>query len=117
MVIFKLFATKTKFSGKKINFVTDKGYIMKDVDKKKLLNKKIKMITPYKKNQKNKKTKKRKINSNREKRKLKNRYKIEHVNQTIKKYDRLRLRKDRQICTFKSFLFLGISLNLLKIKL
>ena len=104
---------KTKF--RYINFIADKGYIMKTENKEKLLKKGAKMITPYKKNQikisKNgKKTKK--INTKREKEKLKNRFKIEHVNQTIKKYNRLNVRKDKLACTYQSFTFLGIGLNI-----
>lgn len=103
-------ASKTNF--RKINFISDKAYIMTKKNKEKLLEKKVKVITPYRKNQKNKKTGKKLQNTKKEKDKLNLRYKIEHVNNTIKKYDRLNLRKDRLIHTFKSFLFLAIGRNL-----
>lgn len=103
-------SSKTNF--RKINFISDKAYIMKEKNKKKLLKKKVKVITPYRKNQKNKKTGKKLKNTKKEKNKLNLRYKIEHVNNTVKKYDRLNLRKDRLIHTFKSFLFLAIGCNL-----
>jgi hypothetical protein len=103
-------ASKTNF--RKINFICDKAYIMKKINKEKLLKKNVHMITPYRKNQKNKKTGKKLKNTKKEKNKLKYRYKIEHVNCTVKKYDRLNLRKDVLIHTFKSFLFLAIGCNL-----
>lgn len=96
-----------KINYRKINLCGDKGYIMGKDDKDKLKVKKIKMIAPKRKNQKKKTTKN-------DKKILKRRFKIEHVIQTIKKYNRLDIRRDRLICTYKSFLFLGLILNFSK---
>lgn len=43
--------------------------------------------------------------------KLKKRYKIEHSIEQIKKYNRIYIRRDNLIVTYKSFMFLGLILN------
>lgn len=92
---------------RKINLIGDKGYIMSREDKEKLLNKKVKMVAPTRKNQKKKTNKK-------DKKLLRNRYKIENVFQALKKYNRIDIRRDRLIETYESFVFLGLILNFSK---
>ena len=65
------------------------------------------MVAPNRKNQKKKTNKK-------DKKLLKNRYKIENVFQALKKYNRIDIRRDRLIETYESFVFLGLILNFSK---
>lgn len=95
---------KTK-KGIKPNLIGDKGYVSSN--KFKVFNKKINMVYPKRKNQKKKNTKK-------EKKLLKNRYKIENAFADIKKYDRINVRKEHKIVNFMSFVYLGILKNLQK---
>lgn len=93
---------------KQINIIGDKGYIMGDVKKNKLnKNYKVKVITSYRKNQK-------KINTIKEKKLLKHRYKIEHIFAYIKEYSRLIIRQDKLIKTFIGFVFIGLSIRFFK---
>ena len=87
---------------RKINMICDKGYISKD-KKQELKIKKINLIYPKRQNQKIKTTKY-------EKKKLKNRYIIEHLNQRIKNYERIALRKDKLNHTFLSNIYLALLL-------
>lgn len=80
----------------------DKGYITQE--KYELNGKKIKIITPDKKNTKNK-------NSKYENKKLKQRVKIENINCNIKKYERIIMRKDRKLKYFMSFVYIGCLIN------
>ena len=95
-----------KFKHKRINLIGDKGYINKDI-KNNLKNKKINLIYPKRKNQK--------IKTNEyEKKKLSKRYIIEHVNQKIKYFDRISLRKDILNKTFLSNIYLALILIYIK---
>lgn len=82
------------------NLYADKSYNSTKFKNKLLLNKKINLIFPYKKNQINKNT----INENNE---LKNRYKIEHVNNFIKQNRSLNYRYEKDILNFESLVYLG----------
>jgi hypothetical protein len=90
----------------KINLIGDKGYITSTLFT--FNNKKIKLITPYRKNMKKKLT-------TQEKNKLKKRNKIEHVFQKIKKYNRTQLRKEKKINNFMSFLYIIVLFENIKI--
>ena len=65
---------------RRINLVGDKGYIATKKTKNELFKKGIKLITPYRKNQKKKNCIKNKL-------KLKKRYVVEHANQKIKDFN------------------------------
>ena len=82
--------------------LADKAY--KTKDEYKLNNKKVKIITPDKKNAINKNTKF-------ENKKLKLRVKIENVNCFIKKSERIIMRKDRKLKYFMSFVYLSCLMN------
>ena len=87
---------------KKANFkilYADKSYISKNI-KEKLLNKGITMICPHKKNQKHK-------NTLEEQYELKNRMKIEHVNNRLKQNRSLNTRYIKDIKNFESLIYLG----------
>lgn len=77
--------------------VGDKGYI---IDKNKINNKYIKIVTPKRKNQKVK-------NTDEEKQKLKIRYKIEILFSKLKNFNRILVRRDKLIKTFMGFVYLG----------
>lgn len=87
---------------KKINLIGDKGYI-KNINYKDNLNKtkNITLMHPQRSNQKV-------PTSNIVKTKLKNRYKVEHSLQQLKKFNRISLRKDRLMVTFESFIYLAL---------
>lgn len=80
----------------------DKAY--KTKDKFKLLNKPIKIITPDKINSKIKN-----LNSNNKKLKL--RIKVENVINSIKKFNRIKIRKDRNIKYYLSWVYLSCLIN------
>lgn len=84
------------------NLIADKAY--KTKDKYKLNNKKIKIITPDKKNTLNKNTKN-------ENKKLKLRFKIENINCFLKKFERIIIRKDRKLKYFMSFVYIACLMN------
>jgi hypothetical protein len=88
-----------KTSYRKINICGDKGYINNEL-KNKLVDKNINLITPYRKNQLNK-------NTTYEKKILKNRYHVEHMNNIFKKHSRIAERKDHKINTFMSFIYIA----------
>lgn len=92
---------------KSINLIADKGYMTKRSDKLELLRKyKIKLIVPKKKNQKNIRI------SKLMRSKLKVRNKVENCIQSIKRFSRLMVRKDRKICNFLGFVYIGIGMLL-----
>jgi len=80
----------------------DKAY--KTQDKLKLNDKIVKLITPDKKNAKNK-------NSKFINKKLKERTKVENVNCSIKKQERVMVRKDRKIKYYMSFVYIACLIN------
>lgn len=80
----------------------DMGYIVNEESNKILLEKGIKLITPYRKNQK-------KQNTVAEKRKLKKRSAIERRICSVKhNNNRIHVRKDRHMINYMGFLYLGI---------
>lgn len=82
------------------NIIGDGGYKTQDLIKQN--DKKIKIITPNRKNQKNN------LNNNDDKQMLKKRYKIENVICSIKmNNERFFLRKDRKIKNFMSWLYIA----------
>lgn len=92
---------------KPINLIADKGYVTKRSDKLDLLKKyKIKLIVPKKKNQKNIRI------SKFMRSKLKVRNKVENCIQSIKRFNRIMVRRDRKLCNFLGFVFIGIGLLL-----
>ena len=92
-------------SARRVNLKGDKGYIAtkKTKDELRLFKKGIKLITPYRKNQK-----KTNCNKNKQLRKLKKRYVVEHANQKMKDYNRTYVRRDRLLITFKSFIYMAL---------
>lgn len=86
---------------RRVNLAGDKGYIATKKTKDELFKKGIKLITPYRKNQK-------KRNCNKNKQKLKKRYVVEHANQKMKDYNRIYVRRDRLLITFKSFVYMAL---------
>ena len=82
----------------KIFLLGDKAYVTKS--KYELNGKEIKILRPIKKNDKNYKL------DETEKKKLKERYKIENVFCSLKKYERIILRKDRKIKNYMSFVYI-----------
>jgi transposase len=91
-------------SYRRINLCGDKGYAMKKIDRDALLENKIKMVVPARKNQKKRTT-------NWEKKILKKRYNIEHVFQSLKRYNRISVRRDRTINSYTSFIYLALFIN------
>jgi hypothetical protein len=88
---------------KKINFkilYADKSYNSIKLKQKLLINKKVKLIYPYKKNQID-------INTIEDKSGLKNRARIEHVNNFIKQNKALNYRYEKDILNFESLVYLG----------
>ena len=85
---------------RKINLIGDKGYISEAM-RKTLAERKIQLITPYRKNQKKK-------NNKREASKLNKRHKVEHANQIMKDYNRVYLRRDHLITTYRGFVYLAL---------
>jgi hypothetical protein len=84
-----------------VNLIGDKGYISKE--KFKLFNKDINIITPLKKNNKNKK----KLN-NFEIDLLNKRHVIENLFCYLKKYNRLNIRKDKKINNYFGFMYMAM---------
>lgn len=82
---------------KKTNIIGDKGYI---INKNKINNEYVNIITPKRINQKIK-------NSNFEKEKLKIRYKIENWFSRLKNFNRILVRRDKLISTYMGFVYLG----------
>ena len=92
-------------NSKYFTLIGDKAYKTKDLLK--LNNKVVKIITPDKKNTKNK------INKFKEK-KLKLRIKIENIINNIKKYERVKTRKERKINYYMSWVYISCLINNLK---
>jgi hypothetical protein len=82
----------------------DKAY--KTQEKLKLDNKIVKIVTPDKKNAKNKNKNTKFLNK-----KLKKRTKVENVNCFIKKQERIMVRKDRKIKYYMSFVYIACLMN------
>ena len=78
----------------------DKGYISKKLKKKLLITKKIKLIHPYKTNQKA-------INTQEEIDGLKRRMRIEHINNKIKQNKSLSTRYIKDLLHFESLIYIG----------
>lgn len=94
---------------RRTNLIGDKGYVRSKANKYKLLkNYKTKLITPKKKNQKNVRM------SKLMRSKLKIRNTVENCIQIIKSYDRIMIRKDRNICNYMGFVFMGIGIKIHK---
>jgi hypothetical protein len=87
----------------KVNLIGDKGYISQK--KFSIFDKKVKIITPYRKNQKKKNTKI-------EKNLLAKRHKIENLFASLKRKDRVNIRKDRKINCYMSFVYMTLIENL-----
>ena len=82
-----------------VKLIGDKGYISSK--KFTVFNRKVKMIHPKKKNQKTK-------NTNKEKKILSKRHKIENFFALLKKYNRVVLRSERKIVNYMSFVYIGL---------
>ena len=78
----------------------DKGYNSIKLKMKLLINRKIKLIYPYKKNQIDKNTFEDKLG-------LKNRMRVEHVNNFLKQNKALNNRYDKDVLNFESLIYLG----------
>ena len=102
---------KDKFKFRKINIIGDKGYISDSI-KKELKKMGINLI--YVSIELRSLASLMKPTPKRSKAHLKHRYVIEHTIKTNKKNNRISLRKDRLIHTFKSFFFLSTIINLQK---
>ena len=82
-----------------VKLIGDKGYVTNEEFK--VFGKKIKMIYPKRKNQKKRNTKK-------EKKVLSKRHKIENFFASLKKYNRIVLRRDHKIDNYMSFTYMGM---------
>lgn len=103
MIQISLNNIKTKFTNeKKITLTDDLGYLSSKTYK--LNNENILLITPKRKNQKNKNTENERI-------KLCSRYKIENCLGLLKQYERITLRKDRKMNTFMSFIYMAYAIE------
>ena len=102
-IISSINQIKDKFKYRKINLIGDKGYISAPI-KEELKKINVNLIYPHKKNMK--------PTPKISKKHLKFRYLIEHTIKDNKKNNRISLRKDKLIQTFKSFLFLSTIINL-----
>jgi hypothetical protein len=96
---------KTNNKSKYFTLIGDKAY--KTNNKFKLNDKNIKIVTPNKKNTINK-------NSNFNNKKLKSRIKVENSINQIKKYERIKTRKDKKIINFMSWVYISCLLNNIK---
>ena len=102
MIQLSLNNIKTQYTNKKDMTLTgDLGYLSSK--KYKLNDENILLITPKRKNQKSK-------NTELERKKLSSRYKIENCFGLIKQYERIILRKDRNINTFLSFIYMACAI-------
>lgn len=93
---------KIKNESKYFYLLGDKAY--KTKDNYKLNNKNIKIITPDKKNAKNK-------NCNFNNNKLKKRIKVENVINKLKRFERIKTRKDKNINTYMSWVYISALIN------
>ena len=89
---------------KKINVIGDSAYILKPLVLKDFAEIKIRFIAPYRKNMKRK-------NSEFEVEKLSKRSKVEHSNAYMKDYNRVYVRRDRLIHTYRSFVFMALGIK------
>jgi transposase len=78
----------------------DKGYNSIKLKKRLLINRKIKLIYPYKKNQID-------INTIEDSHGIKNRMRVEHVNNFLKQNKALNTRYEKDISNFESLVYLG----------
>ena len=85
---------------KLIELIGDKGYIINENSQNLLKNLNTTMITPTRKNQK-------KQNTDDEKNKLKKRYKVENTIATIKRYNRIHIRRDKLMINYMGFVYLA----------
>ena len=92
-----------KFKYRKINLTGDKGYISEEL-KKNLMLRNIKLMYPHRRNMKKRTPK---IT----KKWLKRRYTIENCIRDNKRNLRISLRKDRSLASFKSFMYISLSVN------
>ena len=83
-----------------VNLIGDKGYITNE--KFKIFNNEVKIITPLRKNNKNKSLNDNEISL------LKKRHKIENYFSYLKNYDRLNVRKDRKINNYCGFIYMSM---------
>ncbi len=102
MISKSLEEVKIQNNSKYFHLLGDKAYKTQECIK--LNNKKVKIITYDKKNAKIK-------NSNYKNKKLEKRIKVEHVINNIKKYERVKTRKDRKIITFMSWIYMSSLIN------
>ena len=94
---------------RRVNLIGDKGYHKNKKFREYLLKKyKTNIIYPQKKNQ-------RVRTNNFKKKKLKNRYKVEHCIQQLKKFNRISLRQDKTDISYNGFIKLAHCLLILKI--
>lgn len=93
---------KIKNESKYFYLLGDKAY--KTKDNYELNNKNIKIITPDKKNAKNK-------NCNFNNNKLKKRIKVENVINKLKRFERIKTRKDKNINTYMSWVYISALIN------
>ena len=82
---------------KPINIIGDKGYI---INKDKIINNNVKVVTPKRINQLIR-------NTQNEKDLLKNRYKVENWFARLKNFNRVMVRRDKLITTFMGFVYIG----------
>ena len=83
-----------------IELIADKGYLTKEENKVILAGQNCSIITPVRKNQKIKLT-------DEEKNKLKNRYLVENMFADIKIYNRVHVRRDRNIKNYMGFVYMA----------
>jgi len=98
---------KSKTSYRRINMIADKGYISTKINMDKFMESKVKLITPKRKNQKKSTTKL-------EKKYLKTRYQVENGIESLKSFNRICIRRDKLIHTYKSFVFLALIIKFKK---
>lgn len=96
---------------KKINLIGDKGYIARHEIKDRLRIRKIRLITPRKRNQKKKRL------SISDRIKLKKRNKVENCIKDIKSYSRIATRTDKLIINYMGFVYIACALNIKKDKI
>jgi len=93
----------------KIKLYGDKGYVMKEMDKRRIKRKhNVKIVHSKRKNQKEKNTKK-------EEYVLSKRYKVENMFEKIKVFNRIHVRRDKTVSSYMGFVYLGCILKFSKI--
>lgn len=91
---------QTECNLNKILLVGDKGYMLKNKHKQIFLRRNIKLVNPYRKNQKLK-------NSKSNEKRLKERHKVENLFGTLKQFKRIQLRYDSNIGSYKAFILMA----------